>query len=245
MTERRRNIPDIAKQGFDGALSYKGHNPLDVMQPVYEEFHDKMYRDSLTGLLGRDGFVKGLEYLRDSRSEGDPDPILAIGMIDVDRFKAVNDGYGHPVGDETLVALAGIISSCLREGDTVARWGGDEFAVSILLHHNLKRANVSKGFDLELQNRLQEAVEAGNNKPLGLIGLSMGMEICRLSELKDHLGEIINRADARMYESKKKSALLVRGGRAAKTGKVAVAGKVAVGSSRRAGDKTTTHAKSA
>ena len=88
-----------------------------------------------------------------------------------------------------------------------------------------------------LSERLQDAINAGNHKALGLIDLSLGMEICRLSEL-DRLSEVIDRADARMYERKGNAALSIRGERAIKTG------KIAIGSSRRAGDKTMVSAES-
>jgi len=82
--------------------------------------------DGLTGLFNRTAF-------RDAASQavasaGNP---VAIMMIDIDRFKAINDSYGHAGGDEVLVAFADRVRSCLRRDDMFARMGGEEFAVLI------------------------------------------------------------------------------------------------------------------
>jgi diguanylate cyclase (GGDEF)-like protein len=207
--------------------------------PAYEEVYKKIYYDDLTGLLNRRGFMQELEHLKGVRSEGEPDQLLAICILDVDRFKDVNDKYGHEVGDMTLIEVADIISTCMREGDIVARWGGDEFAISMLLHHNFEDttyANVAKWLDLEIQKRLKKAIEVGGeNEPLKLIGVSLGVAICRLSQLDD-LSVFIDTADSRMYGKKHEGRPVPASGRRV----AAKAGKAAVGSSRRASDEPVT-----
>jgi diguanylate cyclase (GGDEF)-like protein len=88
--------------------------------------HDSLH-DSLTGLPNRKLFIERLQQAlliksREKRS-------LAILFIDLDKFKPVNDSFGHIVGDLTLSAVAQRIEGCLRKSDTVARIGGDEFIV--------------------------------------------------------------------------------------------------------------------
>ena len=85
-------------------------------------------RDGLTRLLSHTSF---LEQARVTvvRKRRDPDRSLAWVMIDLDRFKVVNDRYGHPVGDRVLTSLATLLRRRLRQSDTLGRYGGEEFAV--------------------------------------------------------------------------------------------------------------------
>ena len=91
---------------------------------------DHMARfDALTGLCNRASVIDKLgEALRDGHHEGRR---AALMLIDLDRFKQVNDTLGHPVGDKLLIAVAGRLSGLVRHGDVCGRLGGDEFAVVI------------------------------------------------------------------------------------------------------------------
>lgn len=82
--------------------------------------------DSLTGLLDRKA---AFEAAHEALAEAEPDDRFAFVMIDVDRFKVVNDTFGHPVGDEALQRVARVLSESFGESDVVARYGGDEFCV--------------------------------------------------------------------------------------------------------------------
>ncbi|MGH6848649.1 MAG: bifunctional diguanylate cyclase/phosphodiesterase, partial [Methylocella sp.] len=85
------------------------------------------HHDALTGLPNRVLFHDHLEHaLLGVRRYNDT---LAVFYLDLDRFKNVNDGLGHPAGDKLLMAVAGRLRACLRISDIVARFGGDEFAV--------------------------------------------------------------------------------------------------------------------
>ncbi len=84
---------------------------------------DRAVRDQLTGLLNRRAFD---ERLDDLWAGGGP---VAVAFFDLDHFKIVNDTYGHPVGDGVLAEFARVLSGHVRDGDVVARTGGEEFGV--------------------------------------------------------------------------------------------------------------------
>ena len=84
--------------------------------------------DGLTGLSDREWFRGRVADLLAGAGEGDR---VAVLMLDLDRFKAVNDYHGHPVGDALLQAVARRLRSAVRDGDAVSRLGGDEFAVAL------------------------------------------------------------------------------------------------------------------
>ena len=84
-------------------------------------------RDSLTGLLNHTAFTQGLEneIQRAMRKESQ----FCVAMIDIDKFKLINDSYGHSIGDHVIQSLAGLLQQRLRKTDIIGRYGGEEFAV--------------------------------------------------------------------------------------------------------------------
>jgi diguanylate cyclase (GGDEF)-like protein len=88
--------------------------------------HHQAFHDSLTNLGNRGLFTRRLE-----EALGRPDPHVAVLMVDIDDFKAVNDSLGHTAGDQLLVRVAERLAQVIRGGDTASRLGGDEFAVLV------------------------------------------------------------------------------------------------------------------
>lgn len=83
--------------------------------------------DELTGLFNRRGFNQFAQFaLSVARRRAEP---VTLGWIDLDRFKEINDRYGHEEGDKALKAMAGLMRTAFREADLLVRFGGDEFAV--------------------------------------------------------------------------------------------------------------------
>lgn len=149
--------------------------------------------DALTGLPNRRDMVERLstELARAART-GAPTAVL---MVDVDHFKAVNDGYGHEVGDLVLQTLALAFTEGLRVYDSCARWGGEEFL--ILLPESDEAA--ARAVAEKIRARA-EGVGSPRAEPLAAPTVSVGVAVHRRGE---PLASLLKRADAAMYEAKR------------------------------------------
>jgi diguanylate cyclase (GGDEF)-like protein/PAS domain S-box-containing protein len=100
---------------------------VTLKRELSRQLEERVFRDDLTKLANRSLFMDRLDQARlRSRRTGSG---IAVMFVDLDDFKAVNDGLGHAAGDTLLCAVSGRLSECLRPSDTIARLGGDEFAV--------------------------------------------------------------------------------------------------------------------
>ena len=148
--------------------------------------------DALTGLANRRAIDQALaERLESSVASGRP---LSVAMVDVDKFKHVNDTYTHQVGDRVLKTLAAIMSSQVRENDLPARWAGDEFVVLFDDAH----AEVAR----QVCERIHAAIAAFDwgSVAVGLrVSVSIGLSQAREG---DTMESILRRSDESMYETK-------------------------------------------
>ena len=148
--------------------------------------------DSLTGILNRRAFLKAAEYLL-SLNERKHIPLVFI-FADLDNFKAVNDQFGHDVGDKVLRQFADMAQLRFRKSDIIARYGGDEF-VMILTNTSLEDAeSVIQKFQSNFRDWARN-----NGLP---VGFSFGLEIAQ--EGRNNLGDILRQADAALYDAKLK-----------------------------------------
>ena len=147
--------------------------------------------DPLTGLPNRRGFTEQLE-----KALNHPEQHLALIFCDLDRFKEVNDRYGHAAGDALLLELSRRLQTVLRGADTLARLGGDEFVV--LMEHLKEDADA-----LVLAERLRACLAEPwrhDSEELWL-SMSMGVATCGSQEAV-HAEELLRRADLTMYRVK-------------------------------------------
>jgi diguanylate cyclase (GGDEF)-like protein len=100
-----------------------------ALQREKESLSRQLLKDPLTGLANRDAFERGLAACVQERRDGERSGELGLLMIDIDRFKGVNDRLGHLAGDEVLRAIGRTLTSVVRGTDFPARFGGEEFAV--------------------------------------------------------------------------------------------------------------------
>lgn len=151
------------------------------------------HTDPLTGVQNRRGFFAMAERAMRERPAGEPGP--CVMLIDLDHFKQINDRHGHPVGDEVLVEFAQVVLSLLREGDALARMGGEEFC--ILLPHT--RATQA----LEVAERVRGFVAAHPFlTSAGVVRLSLSVGIAGCDAPVQSIDKVLSMADQAMYRAK-------------------------------------------
>jgi diguanylate cyclase (GGDEF)-like protein len=148
--------------------------------------------DGLTGLPNRTLFSDRLEQ-EIKHCNRNAEASFAIAFIDIDRFKIVNDSLGHSVGDRVLVTVAQRLQFCLRSEDTVARFGGDEFALLIANAHPRDIESLCE----RLQQKIKEPIYLGAHQIV--TGASIGIAFGSVQVSSDRL---IQNADIAMYQAK-------------------------------------------
>jgi two-component system cell cycle response regulator len=170
--------------------------------------------DALTGVLNRRSFDQALaQEVARARRYG---TALGVVMLDIDHFKKINDTHGHLAGDGILRAFARVVAGQLREGDTLFRYGGEEF-VALLPHADLKGT-------LSVAERLVEAVGAVPIR-LGstMVEVTTSAGCGALSDVDADGPSLVARADSALYEAKSRGRNRVEasGTRLALVGRVA------------------------
>ena len=156
-----------------------------------EDLRALAYRDQLTGIANRRGFSNGFAA---TQLAAKPEARLALLLIDIDRFKDINDSFGHQAGDQVAVEVARRISAILRPTDVCGRWGGDEF---IVLFNDLG------GRPLKT---IAEAVKRGLSHPVALkdgrtVPVTVSIGAC-VAEPGETVEQVADMADAALYAAK-------------------------------------------
>lgn len=159
-------------------------------QLLYDAFHD-----GLTGLSNRTLFLDRLESAL-KRKRRAPDALFAVIYIDLDRFKIINDSLGHNAGDRVLIETARRLEANLRHGDTVARWGGDEF---VILAEDLEDLRQVEMIVARIQKQLMAPFRIGDQEVT--VTSSAGITASDLFEYEKP-SEMLRDADAAMYKAK-------------------------------------------
>ncbi|MBI4575349.1 MAG: sensor domain-containing diguanylate cyclase [Planctomycetes bacterium] len=192
-------------RGFDAGtlrfLSLLG-NMVAISLFNAQLYHRSIY-DGLTRVHSRGYFevalTQELDRTRRQRARGGPEEnrkVCSLVMVDLDRFKSVNDTHGHPVGDEVLRRLAKVLASGLRSSDVVARYGGEEFTL-ILPETDKKLGTVVAD---RLRRRVRESAV-----PLpggGEIHVSVSMGMATFPDDADEIQALVREADRALYRAK-------------------------------------------
>jgi diguanylate cyclase (GGDEF)-like protein len=158
-----------------------------------QELRRQASLDSLTGLKNRRRFEEDLRLaMARSRREGTTGAVL---MLDLDRFKDVNDSHGHPAGDRMIEEIAGVLRERTRESDILARLGGDEFAV-VLLHCDRAGA-------LVVADSIAAAVREHRSERPDLEPITVSVGVAMFGDdPRTSIESVISEADTAMYAAK-------------------------------------------
>ncbi len=167
------------------------HEDITALREAQARVVHEARHDALTGLLNRPAFHSALEQALQQRGDGE----LALLFIDLDRFKPVNDAYGHARGDELLQHVAQRLRGCMREGETLARLGGDEFAV---LQPAAGQPQAASALARRITAALQAPFELQGQRVH--IGCSIGVAVAPFDG--DDAAAMLHRADLAMFRAK-------------------------------------------
>ncbi|RMH15772.1 MAG: EAL domain-containing protein [Gammaproteobacteria bacterium] len=187
--ESDENVP--GEKGFHG--TYGVARDISERKSAEATIQYQAYHDLLTGLPNRALLEDRIRVavMQSKRIK----TMVAVLFLDLDAFKKINDSLGHSIGDSFLKAMANRLKACLREGDTLARFGGDEFVV--VLPYARNEANVSLVAE-KLLSQLRKPVEI-DGQELFVTG-SIGIALCPGDG--QTMDDLIKHADIAMYAAK-------------------------------------------
>ena len=187
----RRNIRiTVAALDYLGNLRGELHSATVIAEARMTDMVRMTQRDGLTNLYNHASFFQKLE--QELRCYDRCQRIVTIMMIDVDNFKKINDSFGHPAGDEVLMALAELIESAVRSTDICCRYGGEEFAVILPATGAVEAGLLAK----RLQANLAQARPGGRE-----VTVSIGVAVCGEQARMPHA--VVKKADAALYQAKR------------------------------------------
>ena len=171
-------------------LVCRANNAVEILEYI-ETISDMANRDFLTGARNRRSFFKEInQYVDECRHSGEE---FAVAMIDIDKFKNINDTYGHDAGDVAIKELVRLVIDSIKGADLVARFGGEEFCVLL--------KNIDKSSAVELFVRLRLKI-ANNRISINSNEIKYTVSIGVAFDSEDGIEEMINQADMALYAAK-------------------------------------------
>ncbi len=163
---------------------------------TFIEMENKLRFDRLTQIYNREFLIAQIEFLeRHARTHQQENINFTLLFLDLDKFKNINDSYGHSAGDQLLIVIASRLKAAVRETDTVARFGGDEFVV--LLNGTSNAADIQMTVD-KIHALVEQPIALADN--IVSVHVSVGWATFP-TDAQDYLS-LVKIADARMFSTK-------------------------------------------
>lgn len=166
----------------------------EALQESHENFRHAAYHDALTGLPNRNYFIDTLKLLL-QQSRENSDMNFAILLLDLNRFKTINDSLGHSMGDRLIKNVAKRLSQMVRDEDTVARFSGDKFGIILI---DLTMQNEATAFAERLSTRVAEPYTLDGRQVFTNVKIGIAYGSSKYIEAED----ILRDADIAMYYAK-------------------------------------------
>jgi diguanylate cyclase (GGDEF)-like protein len=176
------------------ALTNLTNTVISELEEAKQQLKDQANRDYLTGLYNRRYFnTVAQDIIHISKRQNKP---VSVIMLDIDKFKNINDTYGHSVGDEVIKTLSNILVETTRKSDIVSRFGGEEFAILLPFTNKDGAFKIAQKIRQTVENK---KINIENNKLLQFT-ISLGVDI--MDESEQSIEKALNRADEALYIAK-------------------------------------------
>ena len=180
-------------------LPVSRQDELGVLARSLSDMQVKLQTDTLTGLLNRDTFMRGLKDRFQRHASGSHPQPFAVLFIDINRFKAINDTLGHAVGDAVIREMAERLRTHVRMQDRVGRYAGDEFVVLLdQIRDPADAETVRHNLEQLLRQPLQSVLPL--DPALAAMGATVGAGVCPTDATE--IGDLLTFADGDMYRRK-------------------------------------------
>jgi diguanylate cyclase (GGDEF)-like protein len=196
-----RKLTEAARRIGDGeplpTLNIRRRDEIGQLAMSFSEMEYNLRIDKLTAVFNRASLIAQIGFLRRQLEQKTGDrPSFALLFIDLDRFKAINDQYGHGAGDKVLITVATRLRESVRVSDVVARYGGDEFVV--LLKGVTAAADV-----IATEEKIRQIVEEPVHLEHAVVRVGVSIGWAMFPEDGEDVDALLKIADKRMFDTKK------------------------------------------
>jgi diguanylate cyclase (GGDEF)-like protein len=192
-TDLKKYVDQMASESRDSVAQLE--TEVSTYEARLKAVEQLASQDSLTGIANRRNIEERIEWRIEHKGE------FCVVILDLDRFKQVNDSYGHPVGDNLLQQFSQELRSNVRSTDLVGRWGGDEFVMVLDCDLNVARSQCDRVEKWVLGEYTIPAADGGQETKIN-VQASMGIAQWQSGET---LQQLIARADSTMYRAKEQA----------------------------------------